>query len=172
MWIKPYCPIFKQETMNNYKLTQTGNRLTLQPHTDFVKRYKQFAFGGVAFGLATLLIPTTIAMKALLGFTAVCLLGQALYDWYQTKITIVFDKSTKMIYKEISGNQKPLLSFDEAEISSIKINNRRFYYSLVPQKDRYQRGTAISHFYSVKNIADIQQYENEILPVIKKFMSQ
>lgn len=158
--------------MNNDKLTQTSSRLTLQPHTDIVKRYKQYAVGGVALGLVALLIPTTIGLKALLGFIAVCFLKQALYDWYQTKITIVFDKSTKMIYKEISGNKKPLLSFDEAEISSTKINNRRFYYSLVPKKDRYQRGTAISHFYSVKNIADIQQYENEILPVIKKFMSQ
>ncbi len=158
--------------MNIDKLTQTSTRLTLQPHTDFVKRCKQFAIGGVLVGLTALLISTTIGMKALLGFIAVCFLGQALYDWYQTKITIVFNKSTKMIYKEISRNQKPLLPFDEAEISSTKINNRRFYYSLAPKKDRYQRGTAISHFYSLKNIADIQQYENEILPVIKKFMSQ
>lgn len=157
--------------MNNYNFQNSTTALSLQPHTDFAKRAKQFGVAGLLIAIGGPLLPLGLTLQILFAFIGACMLLQGAYDWYQSSIIIVFDKKAKMIFRKRGAKETQLLAFDEAAISSTSINNRRFYYSIVPKKDRYQRGIAISHFYAKKDAAAKEQYEKEILPLITQIIS-
>lgn len=156
-----------------YNLEYSGNSMSFQPNLSVYTKIKTFLVAIFLCFAVVPFLPIGFDVKRIVYLIGAGLCGYVIYDFvFIARVTMIFDKNTRKVYKKIPGlYTKTLMDFDEVRL----VNDTSYgtlMYTIGAKTTRFVKNHPISDNFSdsKKGIKKQEEFEVTILEPLMEFI--